>query len=49
VGQDEQHTVYAGTLNDPSHFKPTMAIFNRDRAAWVRPPGGLVVFETMPE
>jgi len=50
VGRDAQHTIYAGSLDDPSRFKPQMAIFNRDRPAWVAaPPSGLTVFETMPE
>ncbi|HEY5006352.1 MAG TPA: GFA family protein [Caulobacteraceae bacterium] len=49
IGQVEQHTIYAGTLDDPSRFHPTMAIFNRDRPDWVLLPPGLTVFETMPE
>lgn len=50
VGQDLQHTVYAGTLDDPSGFKPVIAIFNRDRPTWVPLPEGLAaVFETMPD
>lgn len=48
VGQDAQHTVYAGSLDDPAGFKPAMAIFNRDRPAWTLLPEGLTVFETMP-
>jgi hypothetical protein len=48
VGQDDSHTIYAGTLDDPSGFHPTMAIFNRDRPAWMPLPAGLTVFETMP-
>ena len=48
VGQSESHTLYAGSLDDPSRFRPTMAIFNRDRPAWVPLPPGLAVFETMP-
>jgi hypothetical protein len=48
VGVDEQHTVYAGTLDDTSVFKPTMVIFNRDRPAWAPLPDGVAVFETMP-
>jgi hypothetical protein len=50
VGVDQQHTIYAGTLDDPSAFKPTMAIFNSTRPAWARLPEGVtVVFERMPE
>ena len=48
VGVDEQHTIYAGSLDDPSMFHPQVAIFNRDRPAWVPVPPGLTVFETMP-
>jgi len=48
VGKTDSHTIYAGSLDDPSLFKPTMAIFNRDRPAWVPLPEGLTVFETTP-
>lgn len=48
VGQDVSHTIYAGSLDDPRHFQPTLAIFNRDRPVWVPLPEGLTVFETMP-
>ncbi len=48
VGQAESHTLYAGTLDDPSRFKPTMAIFLRDKPGWVVLPPGLSLFDTMP-
>jgi len=48
VGEDEQHTIYAGSLDDPSLFHPQMAIFTRDRPDWALIPEGLAVFETMP-
>ena len=48
VGQDAQHTIYAGSLDDPSAFKPTLAIFNRDRPDWAPLPEGVTAFETMP-
>jgi hypothetical protein len=48
VGRDTTHTVYAGALDDPALFRPTLAIFNRDRPAWALVPEGLTVFETMP-
>lgn len=48
-GESTNHTIYAGSLDDPSHFKPTIAIFNRDRPQWVALPPGLKVFEAMPE
>lgn len=47
-GIDASHTIYAGSLDDPSVFRPTIAIFDRDRPAWVVLPPGLTVFETMP-
>jgi hypothetical protein len=47
-GADEAHTVYAGSLDDPADFHPTIAIFNRDRPAWMTLPVGLTLFETMP-
>jgi hypothetical protein len=49
VGKDQQHTIYAGSLDDPSAFRPTVALFARDRATWVVLPPGLQVFETMPD
>lgn len=48
VGVDEQHTIYAGSLDDASAFHPQVAIFGRDRPDWVPLPPGLAVFETMP-
>lgn len=48
VGESQSHTIYAGSLDDPSRFKPVMAIFNRDRPDWAPLPPGLTVFETMP-
>ena len=48
VGVDESHTVYAGSLDDPSRFSPRIAIFDRDRPAWALLPPGVTVFETMP-
>lgn len=49
VGNPRGHTVYAGTLDDPSLFKPTMAIFVRDKPDWVVIPAGLMLFERMPQ
>ena len=48
VGVDREHTVYAGSLDDPSLFAPQLAIFVRDKPAWVLLPPGLALFETMP-
>ena len=48
LGESESHTVYAGSLDDPSRFRPAIALFNRDRPDWAVLPPGLTVFETMP-
>ena len=48
VGEDTEHTIYAGALDDPSGFEPKVAIFNRDRPGWMALPAGVTVFETMP-
>ena len=48
VGQVGSHTIYAGSLDDPSRFKPTIGIFASEKAAWVIIPPGLSVFERMP-
>ena len=41
-------TIYAGSLDDPSAFRPTLAIFARNRPLWALIPPGLKVFEDMP-
>lgn len=48
VGQDASHTIYAGSLDDPSAFRPAMVIFNARRPAWAALPPDVTVFETMP-
>jgi hypothetical protein len=48
VGVDTAHTIYAGSLDDPSRFHPAMAIFMRDKADWVILPEGLTLYDTMP-
>ncbi len=48
VGQDTAHTIYAGSLDDPSTFTPTMAIFTRGAPAWAVIPPDLTVFERAP-
>jgi hypothetical protein len=49
VGIDDSHTIYAGSLDDPSSFRPTIAIFTRNRPAWALIPPGLTIYDTMPE
>jgi hypothetical protein len=48
IGETDSHTIYAGSLDDPTAFRPTIAIFARARPDWVILPDGLTVFETMP-
>ena len=48
VGNPRGHTIYAGSLDDPSLFKPSIGIFTRDKPDWVVVPPGLVLFESMP-
>jgi hypothetical protein len=48
AGKDETHTIYAGSLDDPARFRPTLAIFDRDRPDWAPLPPGVEPFETMP-
>jgi len=51
-GKNRQRTIhsrfYAGTLDDPSSFRPRTAIFTRNRPAWAVIPPDLTVFETTP-
>ena len=44
----QQHTIYAGSLDDPSLFHPTIAIFTQGRPEWAVIPPGLKIFERMP-
>jgi hypothetical protein len=48
VGQDDSHTIYAGSLDDPSPFVPKIAIFAANRPAWAIIPPGLTVFDALP-
>lgn len=49
IGEARAFTVYAGSLDEPSLFRPTLAIFTRDKPDWVAMPPGLDSFETVPE
>ena len=40
--------IYAGSLDDSARFKPTMAIYTRDKPDWVDIPAGLRQFDAMP-
>ena len=48
VGVDTGHTIYAGTLDDPSAFEPKIAIYASRRPPWALIPEGLTVFAEMP-
>jgi hypothetical protein len=48
VGVDTEHTIYAGSLDDPSVFTPRIAIFARDRPAWAIIPPSLTVYDQSP-
>jgi hypothetical protein len=48
VGKDSTHTIYAGSLDDASLFRPSIAIFTRDKPDWVLMPAGLKAFEALP-
>jgi hypothetical protein len=45
VDKSEWFTIYAGSLDNPSSFHPTVAIFTRDRPAWAVIPPEFTVFE----
>jgi hypothetical protein len=48
VDVDVSHSIYAGTLDDASAFKPAMAINVRYRPDWVILPEDIPQFEGMP-
>jgi hypothetical protein len=45
AGKDAMLTIYAGSLDDPSLFHPTVAIFTRGRPDWAAIPPDLKIFE----
>jgi hypothetical protein len=47
VGKADEFTIYAGSLDDPSSFRPTVAIFTRNRPIWAVIPPELTVFDAM--
>ncbi|MDB5733825.1 MAG: aldehyde-activating protein [Alphaproteobacteria bacterium] len=48
LGETDRYNIYAGSLDDPAQFKPTVALFIRDKPDWVVIPSGLKQFEAMP-
>jgi hypothetical protein len=45
---DDSINLYAGSLDEPSLFRPTIAIFARNRPSWAPIPDGLKVFDALP-
>lgn len=48
IGKDNSFTIYAGSLDDPSLFRPRIAIFARNRPPWAVIPPDLKIFDGMP-
>ena len=48
IGKSDSFTLYAGSLDDPSAFHPTFAIFVVGRPSWAVIPPGFDVFDRMP-
>jgi hypothetical protein len=48
IGKSGSYTLYAGSLDDPSAFHPTIAIFAAGRPDWALIPAGFKVFERAP-
>ena len=45
VGKVKMFTIYAGSLDDPSLFHPTVAVFTHDHPTWAVIPSDLTVHE----
>ena len=45
VGKDTTFTIYAGTLDDPSRFHPTVAVFTSNHPDWAVIPPDLKIFD----
>ena len=48
VGKDDTFTIYAGSLDEPSGFRPTIAIFMRGRPGWAAVPPHLTLYDAAP-
>lgn len=48
VGESDSFTIYAGGLDDPSVFHPTIAIFTQGRPDWAVIPPGFDVYDRGP-
>jgi len=47
-GKESSYNIYAGSLDDPALFQPTVAIFTCRRPPWALLPPGVTAFERMP-
>jgi hypothetical protein len=47
-GRNSWHTVYAGSLDEPSMFRPQIALFVRDKPDWVLVPPDVKSYQTLP-
>jgi hypothetical protein len=45
LGKAKVHTIYAGTLDDPTLFHPSVAVFTRNRPTWAEIPPGLTIYQ----
>jgi hypothetical protein len=45
IGKDKMQTIYAGSLDDPSLFHPTVAVFTNGRPDWALIPAGIKTFD----
>jgi hypothetical protein len=45
IGKDKIYNIYAGSLDDPSLFHPTIAVFTRGRPEWAVIPPTLKVLD----
>jgi hypothetical protein len=47
-GLSDSYTIYAGSLDQPADFHPTVAIFTQGRPEWAPIPAHCRVFERLP-
>jgi hypothetical protein len=45
IGKDDTYNIYAGSLDDPSLFNPTIAVFTRGRPEWAMIPSALRILD----
>jgi hypothetical protein len=49
IGNEHGHTIYAGSLDDASLFKPTVAIFTQGRPPWAVIPPDFKTYPGLPD